>query len=506
MLVFINDAEAVVESGALINQDPSWHDDAINPHSNQAAEQSDLKGEEVVSVEATNYMQTINMTGIFSLPGFNFDPTDDTKFKDRLTLPSAFGAGGDKTGGMGGAFFITVQDNTTHAVVEDGAQIYSGADGGFNMKAEEAIFAINLTQAGASSGKLAIAGSVAYVGLTSDTLAQLGSGAVVTGRDARIYAGDLESQINWVGGIAKGDNVGVGIAVAINNFDRKTRAVIGDPDTRDSTGSIASTSSIDVTDNVNVHALVDGELWAFTVAGAASTGSEPDPGPMGGGSAFADDDPLDGQSLPALFGEDVAPELSKQKTGIGIAAAVAINVVTDNTQASIVDAGELSAGGDVLVTAESKLAHRAITGGAAFAKPGAGQQSSNALAGALSFNNLDIGTRAFLLDTTITADGLTVSAGAAVTASDKGNTIAGSVSVNRLVNATKAYLDDATINVGGDGTITALDEFDHHCRRRRARGGRRHRRRVLDRLQRDHRRHAGFDQGFRPSASVGPCR
>ncbi len=40
VLVFTNDAQATVESGALINQDADWHDDATNPHPNQAAQQA----------------------------------------------------------------------------------------------------------------------------------------------------------------------------------------------------------------------------------------------------------------------------------------------------------------------------------------------------------------------------------------------------------------------------------------------------------------------------------
>ena len=59
--------------------------------------------------------------------------------------------------------------------MQDGANVYSGSDGGFNMKAEEALFQIDLVQSGASGGKFAIAGSVAYIGQTSDTLVRLGA-------------------------------------------------------------------------------------------------------------------------------------------------------------------------------------------------------------------------------------------------------------------------------------------------------------------------------------------
>ena len=192
VLVLTNEADAIVESGAEINQDAAWHDNTQNPHANQAAQQADLLGEEVVTVMATNYMQTINMTGIFALPDLCIDSSDAKKLS--LTLSPALGSDSEGRGGMGGAFYVTVQNNTTHAIVEDGAKIYSGGDGGFNLKAEEAIFEINLTQAGASAGKLAIGGSVAYVGVTNDTLAQLGSEAIVTGRDVRMSATDFESR------------------------------------------------------------------------------------------------------------------------------------------------------------------------------------------------------------------------------------------------------------------------------------------------------------------------
>ena len=122
----------------------------------------------------------------------------------------------------------------------DGAKVYSGFDGGFNMKAEEAIFHIDLVQSGATGGEFAIAGSVAYIGQDSDTLVRLGATAMVTGRDVRLYAGNLTTQVTWVGAITMGEGVGVGISVAINDLDRTTRAVIGDPDALTSSGTAAT--------------------------------------------------------------------------------------------------------------------------------------------------------------------------------------------------------------------------------------------------------------------------
>ena len=456
VLVLTNVATATVKMGALINQDPTWHTKAGNDHPNQAENQADLRGEEVVSVEATNYMQTINMTGIFALPTFDFDPTTKDSFKERISLNPSGTSG--KKGGFGGAFFISVADNTTHAVVEDGAEIYSGADGGFNMKAEQAILAVNLVQAGGEGGKLAIGGSVAYNGITSDTLARLGAGAIVTGRDARLYAGDLETDVNWVGGIAKGETIGVGIAVGINNLDRKTHAVIGDPSVLASDGTIGAANSINVSGDVKVRAFVGGELLSFAVAGAAATGSSPEAPPVGKAPAGA-------SAKPAQFDSSIA---SQQGTTNAIAAAVSLNIVSDDTRAAIVDAGHINAGGDTSVIAVDDLFHVAATGGVAFAK-NTGSQSANALAGALSFNNLDVDTRAYVLDTDITShdlsvtsersgDLITVSASGAASTSANGLSLAGSISVNRLDNTTHAFLQGANIHAGGAGTVSALDD------------------------------------------------
>jgi hypothetical protein len=112
VIVEKNVSEAIVESGVLINQDDSWHlkntpnaDGETNDHYNQAENQSDGRGEEVVSIEATNYAQLINMTGIFSLPSLDIDldifVSSPWGAKFNLSGPDAFGGKGGSSGGMG---------------------------------------------------------------------------------------------------------------------------------------------------------------------------------------------------------------------------------------------------------------------------------------------------------------------------------------------------------------------------------------------------------------------
>jgi hypothetical protein len=95
----------------------------------------------------------------FKLPSASLDPLDP-EFDPKLSVSPVASKG--KKGGLGGAIFVSLLDNTTTALVEDGVAIYSGSSGGFNMKAEEAIVYFGFSQAGAQSDTYAIGGTVAY--------------------------------------------------------------------------------------------------------------------------------------------------------------------------------------------------------------------------------------------------------------------------------------------------------------------------------------------------------
>ena len=128
------------------------------------------------------------------------------------------------------------------------------------------------SQAGANAGKLAVGGYVLDVQQNSDTLAHLDAGSIITGGRVDVYAGSLETMINWAGGVAKSKAIGAGIAVAINDTERKTRAVIGEIADTAGTG-LNGRSTIDVVGSVTARASVAGGTYAFTVAGAIANAS-----------------------------------------------------------------------------------------------------------------------------------------------------------------------------------------------------------------------------------------
>ena len=457
-LMFTNVSEAIVQSGVQINQDLNFRDPQQNSHANNT-------GQQVVSIEATNYAQLINVTGFF-----DFD----------IASLNINAVGTESTeGGVGGSIFIALINNTTTSLVESGAAVFSGQSGGFNMKAEEAMFSGSFAQAGANSGSYAIGGTFSYFEQNSNNLAHLDSGAIVTGRNAVVYAGNLETQANWAGGVATGESVGAGIAVAVNQVNRRTRALIGEED-----DDPANQINIDVTDGVQTLAMVSGDVWSFTIAGAEVGEEESDD--SGGGSTPEATDPLAGVDTSAAFDSSSTSQQNQAQTGIGIAAAASVNLIEDETTSRIVDAGQINAG-YITADAENAVSVVAATGGLATVSGDSGDTSA-ALAGAFSYNELTATTVAevryaslFLTGNSAGSDVLGINAVAsgnvfAASAGGAGSeasgnsgdgtsgsgstaiSIAGSVSVNTIGGETTAALRDSIVNLETGNVIVRSED------------------------------------------------
>ena len=189
------------------------------------------------------------MTGIFSLPSLDIDPTASEQAQEEPQRPGPVRRAGRQQGRHGrvGLRQHAQQHHARHrrgrgrGLQRRRRRLQHDGRGGHASSS-------TWSQSGASGGDYVLAGSVATTIQNSDTLAQLGNTARVTGRDARLYAGDLTTNANWVGGIASGESLGVGFSIAVNDIDRKTRAVIGDPDATEPVP--AADSYIDVTDKV----------------------------------------------------------------------------------------------------------------------------------------------------------------------------------------------------------------------------------------------------------------
>ncbi|BAS54198.1 GLUG domain-containing protein [Leptolyngbya boryana NIES-2135] len=472
---FTSNAQAIVGSNAKINQTAAFQ-----------------TNEQTVSVEAKTELHQINITGVFDFELTTEKLQELKDSKDRLADLNPAGSQSGK-GGMGGSLFLLFNNSNTIAKVESGALIRTGADGDLTVKAESKNIDINVAQSGASGGQFGVGGTFVYTNQTSNTIAQVDSGVKFRGGALNITAADETTRVNAVGGVAKGGNVGIGLSVSLNNMDRTVSAFIGQV----ATAAPITGTDIDAGD-ITIGAKGTGGLWSFSLAAAIASKNPQDQASQDppeqptdvADSPGSSDDPLDGVTLPTLFGEmtpqaDAAnPDNSaantsndkgnQGKSGIGISGDVSINTATDRVSAFINDAGVIN-GGKVALEATNDTVMRVASGSAAFAKSADANATSVGIAGSVSINTLTGTTNAFITGTAsggqklaLTADQLSLkairsgdlfalSASGSGAPGKNGIAIAGSVSVNRITNTTEAYLNGVQATIAGSVSLDAKD-------------------------------------------------
>lgn len=449
-IMFTNTAETTIGENVNINQNAAYR-----------------TGEQTVTIEADILIRLINLAGNFefdfSVDGFL---TGDAKAKP-------MGSESEK-GGVGGSIFILLLNNTARAEVETGAKIHTspGVDG-FTLKADTNVFNFSFVQSGGKAGQFGVSGMFSLNVLTHVTEALLADDVTLTGGPVSVTANDETININVAGAVVTGSGAGVGAAIAINVFDRTVRAIIGSADIN----TIGGVSNINVDGDVTVSATADGAVWSFTAAAALvkEEGKQEEKGTETSTPTTPEltdtDDPLDGISLPTLFGEMNPDEKEEQKkeqqTGVAIAGSVAFNFSRDNVVAAINQAGTIITTGAVDATADNETWMISASGSAAVSSTGS--TTSAGLSGAFSVVTLVSDTRVFIAGTTIIAENLNVSAlhggriisvtgGFSGAAKENGKAVAGSVSVNIILSDTQAYLKSVTATLSSDSSVTAKDE------------------------------------------------
>ena len=110
-------------------------------------------------------------------------------------------------------------------MIKDGAKV--DAEKEVIVEATSNQFDFLMAVAGGKAEKFGFEGAGSYANQDSLTLAQIESGAVITGGDLSVKAKDTTNHINVTGGVVVSQNVGVGASVGINEIDRDVYAVIG---------------------------------------------------------------------------------------------------------------------------------------------------------------------------------------------------------------------------------------------------------------------------------------
>jgi hypothetical protein len=228
--------------------------------------------------------------------------------------------------------------------------------------------------------------------------------------------------------------------------------------------------TVDVSGNVVLDATSDGNFYVFSLA--ASIRNKEDQKPADEKPAddnkpadtTSPDDPLDGETLPALFGDkegaptdqpdpDKPGENKKSegqgKTGIGIAGDVSINTITDSALAHINDKGIFTAS-SIKLSSLNQTDLIAAAGAAAISTGGS-DKTSLGIAGSFSKNFLIGETKSYILGATIAethgleltaerpGDILSSTAGGALVPEQKGIASAGSVSLNKSKTKPKPF-------------------------------------------------------------------
>ncbi|MFL9829022.1 hypothetical protein, partial [Rhodoplanes sp. SY1] len=182
--------------------------------------------------------------------------------------------------------------------------------------------------------EFAFSGSAVALRQRSDVEAGIVStvngGATVAGGFVDVSAATGGTFVSVAGSMVLGGSgsSGLGLSVIVNDAERDVLAYVGN----DPASSVTATGAIDLdVGAVTVDATIGG-VRVDVVGTATAISSKQNPI---GESA---DDPLDGVSLPNLFGE-----AANGKSGIGIAGSAGVNVIRDTAEAFIDAHGSIAA-------------------------------------------------------------------------------------------------------------------------------------------------------------------
>jgi hypothetical protein len=368
------------------------------------------------------------------------------------------GASGDAA--LGGTYLGLNLTNSAIASIDDGAQVTAQNGGAVNVGGTTNETLIDIAQAGDNAGKFGINGTFNWVTLNNTAEGYIQSNAVVDAAGAVNVNGTNTLNAFTIGGaLGYGGSAEIGATVAWNQLTNNTLAYIGDPgDARtSSTGSVTAGSG-----GVNLNANTNDTLWNISLAAELATGQKQDTSGSGNTSEGG--------------GSGSGGSGGSGSFGLGISGNVAINDITDTTQAYINNAANIYTPGTVGVAAQDTSF--AVSGGLAFALAASGDGTGITLGGAFARNDFTKTTESWIdnalvagvlnaqtnqhdpagslnLSANSTGNLLTISAGASISTGD-GVGIAGSANNNVLTNTTEAGLGTgANVDVSGAADIAA---------------------------------------------------
>ena len=406
------DALAWIDDGARINQRVNQ-----NPNPNQGGDVS------VTASHDINFVQAVGTSVPFS-------------FIKRLLgkTPSKSGIGGS-------AGFVSI-DGDAKAWIADDVTIDAA---NLDVNAESRQRLIQIAKAGGTTSNIGVAGTLTHSKLTGTVSAGIESSATVdVAGDLAIDAKTTASDLMIAGAVIKGGNAGIGASISFSNTDTTTKAWIADDDADDLRGgSVTAGSAATVTaDNTS-------DISTYSVAAAVASG------------------------VASATDTSDAKDKGKGKFGLGFAGDVSFNNIAADVLADVaggadVDAASLTVaanrGGDIFAFSGTAAYAASVTGSSAGLALSYSQNVISGMTRASVDQALVDVSGALLVDADSVGDIWSIAAGGSGSPKPSGFAIAGQVSYNEIDNQTLALISDAQINQvtssWGDVTLDARDDSD----------------------------------------------
>ena len=328
--------------------------------------------------------------------------------------------------------------------------------GNLSLGAKTAGSLTTIAASGSAAGRAGIAGQVTNNDITNTTFAFIGGNANVD-VDGGISIGALDesSIVSISGALAFGGKAGVGASIALNDVTNRTEAFIANATVvADGSVDVLATSEASVT---NVTAAIGASRSGMAAAVAVSV-SDVDNNTR----AYILSSAVTALALNVMAADDssilvVAGGLGLGKKA-GIGASLAINQVSNTTEASATSSTITTSGGDMRIISKSDATVTSITVG------GGGAQTF-ALGGSVSLADVSNTTLAFVNGGTLTTD-RTIGVAAYDDASFKllaggisgaGKAAIGAAAATTITdNRVEAFVTGATVTARGSGSGVAL--------------------------------------------------
>lgn len=485
-----NISEAIVRSGTQINQDEAYR-----------------SNKQSVSVKANTDMV---LTGIVGIAHLSTSPItlakSWSKAKSRNPLKAKgsdlFDVLGNRAGsGIGASVFVQQLNNTTTAKIEKAATIHTGTQGkGLTIQSLENLIAINVAHSGTNSDESGLSGTGLAFDYSSNTLAQLASGVIVTGGLLRVHADSNAIRVNLGSSMIKAGGIGIALSVAADVSDRTVKAIIGNEKTSSAGPAANSATYIQATD-IDVEANVRGVAASIALAVNRTAASPQD-----------DDTSNSPSNRPATNGPTASANQSKggfmglvekvtqapDAFSLGITGGGAGNVATETAQAYIYDSGKIKAdkpsGSKIAIDSSNQVLNLALSAVLSISTATeqkdkkdsstlkANEKSSISLSAGVSFNKVDHITESFIegatyeaKDVVLSADkdrnqgsrsvALTFTPAISYNKSDKSTAnvnLAGSVAFNLINSKTNSFIKQVRKGKG-DVSVLANDDSGYYA-------------------------------------------